>query len=90
MVPLNNQNEFLEIGCGVAAQTPTLLSMLPKEMKVIGIDLDPLKIARATEKMRRFRNIQTAALSMLWMPQTSRDSQMISLMEPIFVGYWNT
>lgn len=47
-------NQFLEIGCGVAAQTPTLLSLIPKEMKIIGIDIDPLKIARASEKLKRY------------------------------------
>jgi len=46
---------FLDIGCGVAAQTPTLLSVLPQDINVIGIDIDPMKINRAKVKMSNMK-----------------------------------
>ena len=42
---------FLEIGCGVAAQTIDLLEALPDKSYVIGIDIDSTQISMAKEKM---------------------------------------
>lgn len=40
---------FLEVGCGVGAQTESLLHFLPSDVNVISIDIDELKVARARE-----------------------------------------
>lgn len=48
------KNLFLEVGCGVGAQTPDLLDRIPQATKVIGIDYDPLQIQKAHQTMADF------------------------------------
>ena len=43
---------FLEVGCGVAAQTVDLLELLPNGAHVIGIDIDSSQISKAKQKMK--------------------------------------
>ncbi|MDB5036679.1 MAG: AdoMet dependent proline di-methyltransferase [Bacteriovoracaceae bacterium] len=50
---LATQFPFLEVGAGVAGQTPHLLAALPAQAKVIGIDVDANQIAHAVENIRR-------------------------------------
>jgi len=45
---------FLEVGCGVGAQTSALLSRLPKKTHVLGIDIDPKQIYVASKKLSEF------------------------------------
>jgi len=49
---------FLELGCGVASQTPTLLSLLPAETNIICVDIDSLKLQRAKLKMEKLTQYQ--------------------------------
>jgi ubiquinone/menaquinone biosynthesis C-methylase UbiE len=53
---LTSSKPFLELGCGVAAQTPDLLDHLPLGSKVIGIDHDPYQITKAFENMKHHRH----------------------------------
>lgn len=42
---------FLEVGCGVGAQTPDLLAALPLGSRVVGIDFDPAQVAKARSNL---------------------------------------
>jgi ubiquinone/menaquinone biosynthesis C-methylase UbiE len=45
-------NPFLEVGCGVGAQTLHVKQALPAGSKVIGIDIDPLQIQKANDRVK--------------------------------------
>lgn len=53
---LTDPAPFLEVGCGVGAQTPDLLSHLPGGTRVIGIDHDPHQIRKAYKNMEIYPN----------------------------------
>ena len=49
----NLSGPFLEIGCGVAAQTSDLLEFLPNHIAVIGLDINPRQIEKAIQNMEK-------------------------------------
>ncbi len=51
---LAQQYPFLEIGCGVAAQTIDLFEALPDKSHITGIDIDPVQISMAETKMQSY------------------------------------
>jgi len=51
LLPHKISQPFLEIGCGVGAQTPTLIDKLPKHINIIGIDIDSGQIDKARKFM---------------------------------------
>ena len=57
---LNNFNEpFLEVGCGVGAQTIDLINKLPKTINLISIDNDPAQIKKAKNHIAKTQDLQT-------------------------------
>lgn len=45
---------YLEVGCGVGAQTPALISRLPRDMRILGIDIDKQQISRANKNLNQY------------------------------------
>ncbi|KPK33263.1 MAG: hypothetical protein AMS24_01760 [Chlamydiae bacterium SM23_39] len=52
---LDASKPFLELGCGVAAQTKDLLEKLPYNISIYGVDVDPVQIKFAKKELKNKR-----------------------------------